>query len=61
VITIYNTKVLNANDVREDSTVIHGQVYSLLCKDTAGNEFEVETNKDTFVQVSNFLYKIKEV
>jgi hypothetical protein len=61
MITIYGASKNKVEDYVEDGTVIFPPAYVLLCKDSAGNQLEIKTDEDTYVEVSNFLHKLKQV
>jgi hypothetical protein len=45
----------------EEGVVVHPTSYILECQDPVGNALEIETCKETYVEVSIFLDKLKEV
>ena len=61
MLSVVKTSVVNGQDVVDDITTLHPPIYTLHCEDQAGNEFEIETDKETFVQVTDFLDKLKGV
>lgn len=61
MLKVVSTSVVSGDDVIDDVVLMHPPVYILHCKDSADNEFEIETNKDTYVQVTDFLDKIRSI
>lgn len=61
MLKIVSTSIVTGEDVVNDIAVVHPPVYTLHCEDAVGNGFEVETNKETFVQVTDFLDKLRQV
>ena len=58
---IATNQLSGIDDTSDGVTVIHPPVYVLVCKDNADNKFEIETNRETYTQVSNFLDKLRSV
>lgn len=61
MLKVISTRVAPGEEVIGDVSVLHPPTYSIVCEDKVGNNFEVETNKDTYVQITNFLDKLREV
>ena len=61
MLSVVKTTVVNAEDVVNNVSTVHPPIYTLHCEDNAGNGFEVETNKDTYVQMTDFLDKLRSV
>lgn len=61
MLNVVSTRIVPGEDVINNVSLIHPPVYTIVCEDNVGNSFEVETNKETFVQITNFLDKLKEV
>lgn len=61
MIKIVDTKRLSGQEDRGDSAVLHSPSYILVCEDTAENQFEIETDKGTYLQVADFIDKLKSV
>lgn len=61
MLSITDTKVMIGEDNNAEGTVLCPPIYTLVCKDIVGNEFEIDTDKGTFAQVTDFLDKLKYV
>lgn len=61
MLNVVNTSIVTGEDVTGDVAVMHAPVYTIHCEDAVGNSFEVETNKDTYVQITDFLDKLRQV
>lgn len=61
MLKVVNTTIISGDDVVDNVTIVHPPVYTLNCEDTVGNSFEVETNKETYIQITDFLDKLKSV
>jgi hypothetical protein len=59
MLKVVNTSVLSGYDPVGEVTVLHKPVYVLHCQDSAENQFEIETDKETYVQVTDFLDKLR--
>lgn len=61
MLTIYSTEASAQSGPAVDGEVIFPVKYTLLCVDEADNKLEIETNKETYLEVSDFLAKLKAV
>lgn len=61
MLTVVDTNIVIGEDIVNDVSTLYPPVYSLVCEDSVGNGFEIETNQDTYVQVTNFLDKLRAV
>ena len=61
MLTIISTKITPGEDVFGSVSTVHSPIYSLVCEDKVGNKFDVETSRDTFAQITDFLDKLKEI
>lgn len=61
MLRVVSTKMIPGEEVVDSVSLFHSPIYSIVCEDRVGNTFEVETNKDTFVQITDFLDKLKEI
>lgn len=61
MLKVVNTSVEDGQDVVDNVTTIYPPVYLLHCEDSVDNKFMVETDKKTFVQVTDFLDKLRSV
>ena len=61
MLKIVNTSVEDGQDVVDNVVTVHPPVYLLHCQDSVDNPFVVETDKNTFVQVTDFLDKLRSV
>jgi hypothetical protein len=61
MLTIYGANCEKVEEPVVDGSVMHPTTYSLLCQDIAGNKLEIKTSKETYVEVSDFLYKLQQV
>lgn len=61
MLTIYATRQAQPEENKDEGTVIHPTEYALLCEDAAGNKMEIFTDKNTYVEVSNFIDALKHV
>ena len=61
MLNVVKTSITTGEDVTDNVAVVHAPVYTLYCEDTVGNGFEVETNKETYVQITDFLDKLRQV
>ena len=61
MLTIYDTKQTTPVEPVKDGEVILPTQYILLCKDSADNKIEILANKETWVEVTNFLDQLKKV
>lgn len=61
MLNIIEAKELSGVDVTDEVTVIHQSTYVLVCKDQGDNILEFETSKETYIQVNEFLDKLRSV
>jgi hypothetical protein len=61
MLKVVSTKTIPGEDLFGDVSLVYPPIYTIDCEDEAGNGFEIETNKNTYVQIKDFLDKIKEV
>ena len=61
MLTIYDTKKHTPVEPSTDGEVILPTHYTLLCKDAGDNKIEINTDKETWLQVTNFLDLLKQV
>lgn len=61
MLTIYATEATAQKGPAIDGEVIFPTRYVLHCVDEAQNKLEIETNKETYLEVSDFLDKLKAV
>jgi hypothetical protein len=61
MIIVKNTTRDNGTEEVNGNVLYHGPVYVLKCEDKVGNEFEIETNQETYAQVTQFLDALKQV
>lgn len=61
MLNIIEAKELSGVDVTDEVTVIHPSTYVLVCKDQGDNILEFETSKETYIQVNEFLDKLRSV
>jgi hypothetical protein len=59
MLKVVSTSLITGEDVVDEMSVIHPSVYTIHCEDDTGNKLDVETNKQTFVQITNFLDKLR--
>ena len=61
MLSIFKTEIISGEDVVGETVTLHPPIYLLVCKDSADNVFEVETNKETYIRITNFLDSLREV
>lgn len=61
MITVYGVNKIIGDEETADAVVLHPPTHLLLCEDAVGNQFEIETDKNTYSQVVEFLDKLKMV
>lgn len=61
MLIIHDTLAQSRTEPVTDGEVILPKQYVLCCKDEAGNQLEIETNKETYVEVTEFLVKLRTV
>jgi hypothetical protein len=61
MLNVVNTSTIVGNDVTDNVTTLHSPIYILHCEDSVGNEFEIETNKETYIQFTDFLDKLRSI
>lgn len=61
MLNIYGTRQSHPEEETSEGIVVHPIEYTLLAKDSAGNQLEVTTDKETYAQVSDFLDALKHV
>lgn len=59
MLKVVSTSLTTGEDVVNETSVIHPTVYTIHCEDNVGNKFDVQTNKQTFVEITNFLDKLR--
>lgn len=61
MLTVVDTNMVVGEDVVNNISTLHRPIYTLVCEDLVENKFEIETNEDTYIQVTNFLDKLRSV
>ena len=61
MLSIASTSIVTGEDIVDNVVTLHSPVYIIHCEDSAGNDFEVETNKETYIQITDFLDKLRQI
>lgn len=59
--SVIKTEVISGEDIVNETITLYPPVYLLICKDSADNTFEIETNEETYIRATNFLDSLREV